>query len=85
MVDAPGGRHALYLRAEARCGLDTMSEFFARLHLATQVGCSAPLTRGDAGVGDRAAGDGGGWEQDGHATGEVREIIGAVDERSWNA
>ena len=27
-------------------GLDTMSEFFARLHLATQVGCSPSALRG---------------------------------------
>ena len=62
-------------------GLDTMSEFFARLHLATQVGCSASALRGvmqalETALLETAAA----WEQDGHATGEVREIIGAVDE-----
>ena len=42
-------------------GLDTMSEFFARLHLATQVGCSASALRGVMqALEDRAAGDGGG-------------------------
>ena len=62
-------------------GLDTMSEFFARLHLATQVGCSPSALRGvmqalEAALLETA----GTWEQDGRASGEVREIIGAVDE-----
>src|SRR6266851_571712 len=62
-------------------GMDTLSEFFARLRLETQVGCSPSALRGvmevlvvtsveTAQV----------WEQDGVASGEVREIIGAVDE-----
>jgi DNA-binding Lrp family transcriptional regulator len=62
-------------------GMDTFSEFFARLRLETQVGCSPSALRGvmealvvtsveTAQV----------WEQDGVAGGEVREIIGAVDE-----
>jgi transcriptional regulator with XRE-family HTH domain len=58
-----------------------MSEFFARLHLATQVGCSPSALRGvmqalEAVLLETAAA----WEQDGRARGEVREIIGAVDE-----
>jgi hypothetical protein len=58
-----------------------MSEFFARLHLATPVGCSAAALRGvmqalETALLETAAA----WEQDGHATGEGREIIGAVDE-----
>src|SRR4030095_8727612 len=62
-------------------GLDTMSEFFARLHLETQVGCSPSALRGvmqalEAALLETAAA----WEQDGCASGEVREIIGAVDE-----
>jgi hypothetical protein len=62
-------------------GLDTMSEFFARLHLATQVGCSPSALRGvmqalEATLLETAET----WEQDGCAGGEVREIIGAVDE-----
>jgi uncharacterized protein DUF6399/IclR-like helix-turn-helix domain-containing protein len=62
-------------------GMDTMQEFFARLHLATQVGCSPSALRGvmqtlEATLVETAAA----WEQDGIATGEVREIIGAVDE-----
>jgi hypothetical protein len=62
-------------------GLDTMSEFFARLHLETQVGCSPAALRGamqalEAALLETAAA----WEKDGCASGEVREIIGAVDE-----
>jgi hypothetical protein len=62
-------------------GLGTMSEFFARLHLETQVGCSPSALRGvmqalEAALLETAAT----WEQDGRASGQVREIIGAVDE-----
>src|SRR5262252_10364389 len=62
-------------------GRDTMSEFFARLHLAPQVGCSASALRGvmqalEAALLETAVA----WEQDGQTHGEVREIIGAVDE-----
>ena len=62
-------------------GLDTISEFFARLHLAAQVGCSASALRGvmetlEAALLETTAA----WEQAGRACGEVREIIGAVDE-----
>jgi hypothetical protein len=62
-------------------GLDTISEFFARLHLTAQVGCSASALRGvmetlETALLETVAA----WEQDGRARGEVREIIGAVDE-----
>ena len=62
-------------------GMDTISEFFARLRLETQVGCSPSALRGvmqtlEATLVETAAA----WEQDGIAAGEVREIIGAVDE-----
>ena len=62
-------------------GLDTLSEFFARVRLETQVGCSPSALRGvmqtlEATLVATAAA----WEQDGIAAGEVREIIGAVDE-----
>jgi hypothetical protein len=62
-------------------GLDTMSEFFARLHLETQVGCSPSALRGvmqalETGLLETAAT----WEKDGCASGKTREIIGAVDE-----
>ena len=62
-------------------GLGTMSEFFARLHLETQVGCSPAALRGamqalETALLETAVA----WEKDGCASGEVREIIGAVDE-----
>jgi hypothetical protein len=62
-------------------GLDTMSEFFARLHLGMQVGCSPSALRGvmqalEAALLETAEA----WEQDGCAGGDMREIIGAVDE-----
>jgi hypothetical protein len=62
-------------------GVDTMSEFFARLHLETQVGCAPSALRGvmqalEAVLLATAAA----WEQDGRTHGEVRESIGAVDE-----
>ena len=62
-------------------GVETISEFFARLRLQTQVGCSPTALRGVMqtleGVLLEIAQA---WEQDGTAHGEVREIIGAVDE-----
>ena len=62
-------------------GIDTMSEFFARLRLETQVGCSPSALRGvmqalEAALLETA----GAWEKEGCADGEGREIIGAVDE-----
>ena len=62
-------------------GLDTMSEFFTRLHLATQVGCSPSALRGvmqalEAALLETTAV----WEQQGCASGAMREVIGAVDE-----
>jgi hypothetical protein len=62
-------------------GLDTMSEFFARLHLETQAGCSPSALRQvmqtlEAALLETAEA----WEQAGCAGGEMREIIGAVDE-----
>jgi hypothetical protein len=62
-------------------GLDTMSEFFSRVHLETQMGCAPSAVRGvmqalEAARLEMAAA----WEQDGQARGEVREIMGAVDE-----
>jgi hypothetical protein len=62
-------------------GVDTMSEFFARLRLEKQVGCSPSALRGVLEVVavmiEETAHT---WEQDGVAAGEVQEIIGAVDE-----
>jgi hypothetical protein len=62
-------------------GLETISEFFARLRLETQVGCSPSALRGvvqalEATIMETTAA----WEQEGIAAGEVRDIIGAVDE-----
>ena len=62
-------------------GLDTISAFFARLRLASQIGRSPTALRGvmqtvEARMLETAAA----WEQDGIAAGEVRDIIGAVDE-----
>lgn len=61
-------------------GLDTMQAFFARLHLATQVGCSPSALRRvmqtlEATILETAAA----WEKEEVATSEEREIIGAVD------
>jgi hypothetical protein len=62
-------------------GLDTISEFFARLHLATQVGCSPSALRGVMQVLEAALLETTlAWEHEGCAGGEVREVIGAVDE-----
>jgi len=62
-------------------GVETLSEFFVRLRLETQVGCSPSALRGvmealAVTIEETAQV----WEQDGVAAGEVREIIGAVDE-----
>ncbi len=62
-------------------GMDTMHAFFARLHLATQVGCSPSALRRvmqtlAATILETAAT----WEKDGVAMGAGQEIIGAVDE-----
>jgi Family of unknown function (DUF6399)/IclR helix-turn-helix domain len=62
-------------------GMDTMSEFFARLRLERQVGCSPSALRGvmhalEAALLETA----GTWEKDACAGEEGREVIGAVDE-----
>jgi hypothetical protein len=62
-------------------GLDTISAFFVRLRLESQIGCSPTALRGimqtlEAMILETAAA----WEQDGIAAGKVRDIIGAVDE-----
>jgi hypothetical protein len=62
-------------------GLETISEFFMRLRLTTQVGCSPSALRGvmqalETTLLETAEA----WEQDGCAGSEMREIIGAVDE-----
>src|SRR6266436_8541542 len=62
-------------------GLETISEFFTHLRLATQVGCSPSALRRvmevlEAAMLETTAA----WEREGVAAGEMREIIGAVDE-----
>jgi len=62
-------------------GMDTMSEFFTRLRLERQVGCSPSALRGvmqalETAILETAKS----WEQEGRAGSEGREIIGAVDE-----
>ena len=62
-------------------GVETMSEFFARLRLETQVGCSPSALRGVvAALAVTIVETAGAWEQDGVAAGEMREMIGAVAE-----
>jgi Family of unknown function (DUF6399)/IclR helix-turn-helix domain len=62
-------------------GMDTLSEFFARLRLETQMGCSPSALRGVMQVVETALIEtAGAWEKEGLAASEGREIIGAVDE-----
>jgi len=62
-------------------GAETISEFFSRLHLEAQVGCSPSALRSlihmlERTIVETAAA----WEQEGIDHGEIRPIIGAVDE-----
>jgi hypothetical protein len=62
-------------------GIETLSEFFTHLCLATQVGCSPSALRGvmevlEAAILETTAA----WERKGVAAGEMREMIGAGDE-----
>ena len=62
-------------------GLETISEFFLRLRLTTQVGCSPSALRGVMqALATALLETAETWEQDGCADGDMREIIGAVDE-----
>ena len=62
-------------------GLDTISEFFSRLHLEMQLGSSPGALRGVMQALERAIMETGhAWEQAAIADGEGLEIIGAVDE-----
>src|SRR5256885_9363317 len=55
-------------------GLETMSEFFTHLHLERHMGCSASALGGVMHALERAILETAGtWEQDGVASGEVRE------------
>ena len=62
-------------------GADTLSEFFGRLHLEAHVGCSPSALRSVMHTLERIILDtAAAWEQEGVAHGEIRPIIGAVDE-----
>ena len=62
-------------------GMDTMREFFVRLRLETQVGCSpSALRHVMQALEETVLETAQTWEQDGVAHGEVREIIGGADE-----
>src|SRR5215470_13048729 len=62
-------------------GAETISEFFGRLHLEAHMGCSPSALRSvmhnlERIILETAAA----WEQEGIAHGEIRPVIGAVDE-----
>jgi DNA-binding transcriptional ArsR family regulator len=62
-------------------GAETLSEFFARLHLEAHGGCSPSALRGVLHTWERLILDTApAWEQEGIAHGEIRPVIGAVDE-----
>jgi IclR helix-turn-helix domain len=62
-------------------GAETLSEFFSRLRLDGHIGCSPSALRSIMHILERHILDTtAAWEQDGIAHGEVRPIIGAVDE-----
>ena len=62
-------------------GVDTLSEFVARLRLETQIGCSpGALRHMRQALAAAAVATAETWEQAAVAAGEVREIIGGVDE-----
>jgi len=62
-------------------GAETISEFFGRLHLEAHVGCSPSALRSVMQTLERIILDtAAAWEQEGIAHGEIRPIIGAVDE-----
>jgi len=62
-------------------GVETISEFFVRLRLETQVGCSPSALRGVMQVLEEAVVETAqSWEQDGIAHGAVHDVIGGADE-----
>src|SRR6266581_3701409 len=62
-------------------GAETISEFFGRLRLETHVGCSPSALRGVMQALEHVLLETAeAWEHEGIAAGEVRPIIGAVDE-----
>jgi DNA-binding transcriptional ArsR family regulator len=62
-------------------GAETLREFFSRLHLEEQVACSPSALRTVMHLLERLILEiAAGWEKDGIAHGEIRPVIGAVDE-----
>src|SRR5262249_58813862 len=62
-------------------GAETRSEFFGRLRLEAHVGCSPSALRSVIHTLERLLLDtAAAWEQEGIAHGEIRPVIGAVDE-----
>ena len=62
-------------------GVETLSEFFSRLRLEAQVGCSPSALRGLMHTLERLLLETAtAWEKEGIAHGEIRPVIGAVDE-----
>lgn len=62
-------------------GMETISEFFPRLHLESQIGCSPSALRSlMQKVEVILVETGHRWEQEGVESGEVREMVGGVDE-----
>src|SRR5918912_3415229 len=62
-------------------GAETLSEFFRRLRLAAHVGCSPSALRTVMHLLERLLLDtAAAWEQEGIVYGEIRPVIGAVDE-----
>jgi DNA-binding transcriptional ArsR family regulator len=62
-------------------GAETLSEFFSRLRLEAHVGCSPSALRTVIHLLERLVLDtAAAWEQEGIAHGEIRPVIGAVDE-----
>src|ERR687895_1467695 len=62
-------------------GAETISAFFGRLHLEAHVGCSPSALRSVMHTLERIILDtAAAWEQEGIAHGEIRPVIGAVDE-----
>ena len=62
-------------------GAETLSEFFSRLHLEAHVGCSPNALRKVMHTLERLLLDtAAAWEKEGIAHGEIRPVIGAVDE-----
>jgi len=62
-------------------GAETISEFFGRLHLEAHMGCSPSALRSVMHTLERIILEtAAAWEQEGIAHGEIRPIIGAVDE-----